>query len=98
MIVADSLARWHRLIGDEVLFLTGTDEHGLKVARSAEENGVSPKEWVDRSSQWFIRAWEALNISEDDFIRTTDERHLRSVERFVQTIYDRGFIYKGDYA
>ena len=98
MIVADALARWHRLVGDEVLFLTGTDEHGLKVARSAEEHGLSPKEWVDQSSKWFVRAWDELGISNDDFIRTTDERHRTSVATFVQAIYDNGYIYKGDYA
>ena len=98
MIVADALARWHRLIGDDVLFLTGTDEHGLKIARSAEEHGVSPKEWVDQASTWFLRAWADLGITQDDFIRTTDERHTTSVAKFVQTIFDNGFIYKGDYA
>jgi methionyl-tRNA synthetase len=98
MIVADALARWHRLIGDDVLFLTGLDEHGLKIARSAEEHGVSPKEWVDQASVWFLRAWADLGITQDDFIRTTDERHTTSVAKFVQAIFDNGFIYKGDYA
>jgi methionyl-tRNA synthetase len=98
MIVADALARWHRLVGDEVYFLTGTDEHGLKIARSAEAHGASPMEWVDESSTWFYKAWAELGVSQDDFIRTTDERHLESVAKFVQKIYDNGFIYKGEYA
>ena len=97
MIVADALARWHRLVGDDVRFLTGTDEHGLKIARSAEAHGVPPQAWVDEASTWFKKAWAELNISYDDFIRTTDERHLESVAKFVQKIYDNGFIYKGDY-
>jgi methionyl-tRNA synthetase len=98
MIVADAIARWHRLAGDAVYFLTGTDEHGLKIARSAEEHGVSPKDWVDESSTWFYKAWAELEISQDDFIRTTDARHIDSVGKFVQKIYDNGYIYKGDYA
>jgi methionyl-tRNA synthetase len=98
MIVADALSRWHRLIGDEVFFLTGTDEHGLKLARTAAEAGTTPQEWVDASSVWFRRAWSALQISNDDFIRTTEPRHLESVALFVQAIYDNGYIYKGEYA
>ena len=98
MIVSDALSRWHRLLGDEVFFLTGTDEHGLKLARTAAEAGKSPQDWVDASSVWFERAWASLEISNDDFIRTTEPRHLASVAQFVQTIYDNGYIYKGEYS
>lgn len=92
---ADALARWHRMIGDDVLFLTGTDEHGLKVAQAADEAGVSPKEWTDRTAQRFIDAWSGLDISNDDFIRTTEDRHHRTVRKFLSEIYDNGFIVPG---
>jgi len=94
---ADALARWHRLIGDETWFLTGTDEHGLKMARAAEQQGVTPIEWVDRMSRRYLEAWSALEISNDDFIRTTEERHTASVQRFMQAIYDNGYMHKGLY-
>ena len=96
-IVADALARWHRLEGEEVRYLTGTDEHGLKVLRSAEEHGVSPQEWTDRMSRRYEEAWAALGISNDDFIRTTEPRHHRTVQRFMQAIYDNGYLRKGVY-
>ncbi len=95
---ADALARWHRLAGDEVMFLTGTDEHGQKVAETAEENGVTPAEWTDRTSRRFLEAWESLNISYDDFIRTTEPRHADSVQKFLTAIYDNGYIYKDVYS
>lgn len=97
-VTADAFARWHRSIGDEVFFLTGTDEHGLKIARVAEEHQKSPKAWVDEASSWFGETWRSLEISNDDFIRTTEERHMRTVRRFMQAIYDNGYIYKGEYA
>src|SRR5580698_5622692 len=89
---ADALARWHRLIGDDVFFLTGTDEHGAKVAESAQEHGVSPQEWTDRTVERFQETWRALDISNDDFIRTTEARHHRAVQQFLQKIYDNGYI------
>ena len=95
---ADALARWHRLIGDDTLFLTGTDEHGAKVAETAEENGVDPQEWTDRTSARFLEAWENLEISNDDFIRTTEDRHRQTVQTFLQRIYDNGFIRKDTYS
>ena len=95
---ADALARWHRMLGDDTLFLTGTDEHGAKVAEAAEKNGVSPKEWTDRTSQRFQDAWAGLEISNDDFIRTTDERHHETVRHFLQKIYDNGYIVKDTYS
>ncbi|MGH9296110.1 MAG: class I tRNA ligase family protein, partial [Acidimicrobiales bacterium] len=96
-IVADALARWHRLGGDEVLFLTGTDEHGLKILRAAEANGLDPKEWTDQVSERYVRAWAQLDISNDDFVRTTEERHHETVKLFMQAIYDNGYLRKGTY-
>jgi len=89
---ADVLARWRRLHGDDVLFLTGTDEHGLKIQRAAEERGVTPKEWADTTSGRFRDAWALLDIANDDFIRTTEDRHRVSVQAFLQQVYDNGFI------
>ncbi len=96
-INADALARWHRLIGDEVFFLTGTDEHGLKIARSASEHNCSPKEWADQTSARFYDTWKLLNISHDDFIRTTEKRHHLAVKTFLESIRNRGYIYVGPY-
>jgi methionyl-tRNA synthetase len=96
-VVADALARWHRLLGDDTFFLTGTDEHGLKVQRAAEANGVTPREWADRTSERFRDAWKLLDITNDDFIRTSEERHHRSVRAFLQRVYDNGFIELGTY-
>ncbi len=96
-VTADALARWHRLIGDEVFFLTGTDEHGLNVLRRAEANGLAPQEQADRTSERFREAWKLLHVSNDDFIRTSEARHHRAVQAFLQTIYDRGDIELGSY-
>ena len=95
---ADALARWHRLLGDEVVFLTGTDEHGVKVAQAAEEHGVDPRTWTDQTSARFLEAWRNLDISNDDFIRTSEPRHHLAVQRFLQKIYDNGFIELGTYS
>lgn len=97
-VTADALARWHRLAGDDVWFLTGTDEHGLKVARSAEANGLTPLEQADRTSSRFAEAWESLDISYDDFIRTTEPRHHEAVKALMQAAYDNGFIESQTYA
>jgi methionyl-tRNA synthetase len=94
---ADALARWHRLIGDDVFFLTGTDEHGQKVARAAEEHGVTPTEWTDQLSPRFAAAWADLGISNDDFIRTTEPRHHRAVQAFLGQIHDNGWIVQDTY-
>jgi methionyl-tRNA synthetase len=96
-VAADVLARWRRLFGDDVLFLTGTDEHGLKIAQAAADNGISPKEMADRTSERFREAWKQLGISYDDFIRTTEPRHYEAVEQFLQVVYDNGFIELGTY-
>jgi len=97
-VTADALARWHRLAGDDVFFLTGTDEHGLKVQRSAEANGLSPIEQADRTSARFQEAWQALDISNDDFIRTTEARHHAAAAALLGTVYDNGWIELGTYA
>ena len=100
-IVADALARWHRLLGDEVHFLTGTDEHGLKIQQAAEAAGTTPQEFVDRIAPLFMAAWERLDISHDDFIRTTEERHKRGVAALLQKCWEAGDIeldtYRGLY-
>ena len=96
-VVADAIARWHRLVGDDTFFLTGTDEHGLKVQRAAEANGVTPLEWADRTSERFRDAWTLLDISNDDFIRTSEPRHHRSVQEILQRVYDNGHIELGTY-
>ena len=91
-IVADALARWHRLLGDNVHFLTGTDEHGQKVAQAAEAAGLSPQEFTDSIAPLYQQAWQQLNISNDDFIRTTEERHKIGVAELLQRCYDAGDI------
>ncbi len=96
-VAADALARWRRLWGDDVMFLTGTDEHGLKIQRAAEANGVTPLEWADCMSARFAETWALLDISNDDFIRTTEPRHSRAVGEFLQRVYDAGDIELGTY-
>lgn len=96
-IAADVLARYRRLVGDEVYFLTGTDEHGQKVERAARERGESPQSLADRVMARFKELWDRLQISHDDFIRTTEPRHKAAVAAFFQKIYDNGDIYLGDY-
>jgi methionyl-tRNA synthetase len=97
-VAADVLARWHRQAGDDTWLLTGTDEHGQKILRTAVANDTTPKAWADRL---VADAWQPLlktiNISNDDFIRTTDERHEYAVTVFLQKLYDDGFIYSGEY-
>ena len=101
-VTTDALARWHRLVGDDVNFLTGTDEHGLKVQRTAEANGTSPIEWADRTSARFRETWRLLDISNDDFIRTSEPRHHVAVQRILEACNARGDIelrtYEGLYS
>ena len=97
-IAADILARHRRQRGDETFFLTGTDEHGSNIARVAEEAGLEPNEFVDRNAAAFMEMTGRINVSNDFFIRTTDERHERLVQEFLQRIYDAGEIYEGVYA
>jgi methionyl-tRNA synthetase len=96
-IAADVMARWHRLLGHDVFFLTGTDEHGLKVQRSATTQGISPQELADRVMPRFRNLWTLLDISNDDFIRTTEPRHTRVVQEVFRRLLDAGDIYLGEY-
>jgi methionyl-tRNA synthetase len=96
-IIVDSIARFKRLKGLEVFFLTGTDEHGLKVKQASEANNLNPKEFVDRLVPQFKALWEKLNISYDDFIRTTEDRHKETVRKILGILYEKGDIYLGDY-
>ena len=96
-IVADTMARYHRLAGDAVRFLTGTDEHGDKIAQAAQAAGISPQAYADRISSAFRDAWRRLGISNDDFIRTTEPRHTKVVQAILQTLWDAGEIYLGKY-
>lgn len=97
-VAADVLSRWMRQSGIDTWFLTGTDEHGQKIMRTAMANGVSPKEWADRLVE---QAWKpllaTLNLANDDFIRTTEERHESAVTKFLSLLHDKGFIYQGEY-
>ena len=95
-IVADALARWHKLKGEDVFFLTGTDEHGQKITESAKEAGLPPKEFVDKISEKFRKAWDKLDIKYDRFIRTTDKDHEKFVQEFIKKIQKD--IYKGSYS
>ena len=97
-VAGDVLTRWHRQRGESVWFLTGTDEHGQKVMRTAEQNNVAPQAWVDRLVQEAWKPnWTALNIANDDFIRTTEARHTERVQKFLQSLKDAGHIYAGKY-
>lgn len=96
-IGADIIARFHRAKHEDVFFLTGTDEHGQKVAESAAKANLSPQEYCDSISPRFEEAWKNLNISNDFFIRTTDKRHEKTVQDFLQKIYDKGDVYKAKY-
>ncbi|MBO6203401.1 MAG: methionine--tRNA ligase [Selenomonas sp.] len=95
--IADSIARYHRLAGDDVFFLTGSDEHGQKIQQKAEEAGITPIEYTDKIVAGFQNLWKKLNISNDDFIRTTEKRHEKVVQEIFRRIYAKGDIYKGSY-
>lgn len=96
-VAADALARYKRLAGYDVMFLTGTDEHGQKIQRIAEDKGVAPIEYVDKIVDGIKDLWQTMNISYDRFIRTTDEYHVKSVQAIFQKLYDQGDIYKSEY-
>jgi len=96
-IAADVLARYYRQKEYDVFFLTGTDEHGAKVAESAKEADIDPQTFSDQNSELFKKSFQDLNISNDYFIRTTDKRHEESVKKFIQKLYDKGDIYEGEY-
>ena len=95
--IADAFARFNRLRGKDVFFLTGSDEHGLKIQRIAESRGMTPKEYVDGIVRSFQALWQRLNITYDDFLRTTDERHEKLVQKIFQILYEKGEIYKSSY-
>lgn len=96
-VAADALARFKRLTGYDVMFLTGTDEHGQKIERVAKAAGVEPKVYVDGIVQTIRDLWALMNVSNDDFIRTTDERHEKAVQGIFKKLYDQGDIYRGSY-
>ncbi len=96
-VAADAIARYRRMTGHDVRFLTGLDEHGQKIAQAAEEHGMDPQAWVDSIAPKFTGAWEMLGITNDDFIRTTEARHTRGVQAFWQKLHDDGWLYQGHY-
>ena len=96
-VLADVLARYHRAAGDDVWFLTGTDEHGQKVQKAAEKNGMTPIEQCDSTVVRFQELWKRLGITNDDFIRTTEDRHKKIVQAILQDLFDRDLIYKAEY-
>ncbi len=96
-VACDSIARYRRLQGKDVIFLTGTDEHGLKIEQKAAEKGVTPKEYVDEIVEIFKKLWKYMNVDYDRYIRTTDDYHIESVQKIFKELYDRGYIYKGTY-
>lgn len=96
-VACDSIARYRRLQGRDVMFLTGTDEHGLKIEQKAAEKGVTPKEYVDEVVKTFKKLWSFMNISYDRYIRTTDDFHVKAVQKIFKDLYDKGYIYKGEY-
>ncbi len=93
----DSIARYRRMQGYDVMFLTGTDEHGQKIEQKAAEAGVTPKQYVDEIVEIFKKLWSCMNINYDRYIRTTDDYHVESVQKIFKELYDRGYIYKGEY-
>lgn len=96
-VASDAIARYKRMQGYDVMFLTGTDEHGQKIEINAEKEGVTPKEYVDKIVAGFQDLWKLLNISNDRFIRTTDDYHVKAVQKIFKALYDKGEIYKGKY-
>ena len=96
-VMADAMARFKRLQGYDVMFLTGTDEHGQKIQLLAEEKGVTPQEYVDEVVAGIKDLWKTMEISYDDFIRTTEDRHVKRVQEMFMKLYEKGDIYKGEY-
>jgi methionyl-tRNA synthetase len=96
-IACDTIARRHRMLGDDTWFLTGTDEHGQKIERAAQAAGKTPQQFADEVSEAFRSSWERLGLSYDDFIRTTSDRHKQGVQALWRKIRDNGYIYKGTY-
>ena len=96
-VACDSIARYRRMQGYDVMFLTGTDEHGLKIEQKADEKGITPKQYVDEIVEIFKGLWSFMNISYDRYIRTTDDYHIETVQKIFKALYDKGYIYKGEY-
>ena len=96
-IICDVIARYKRIKGYDVSFMTGVDEHGQKIQEAAEKNGYTPQQWVDRMSLNFTTLWKKLNISNTDYLRTTQERHINSVKEIVKRVNEKGDIYRGEY-
>ncbi len=96
-VACDTIARFKRMEGYDVMFLTGTDEHGLKIEQKAKAAGVTPKEYVDPIVANFKRLWKVMDVSCDRFIRTTDPAHVKTVQAVFKKLYDKGYIYKGEY-
>lgn len=96
-IAADTVARYQRMNGCDVAFVTGLDEHGQKVAETAEKNGMTPQAWCDSLAPAFKEAWDMLDITYDDFVRTTEPRQARTVQKFWNDLYEKGYLYKGSY-
>ena len=97
-VACDSIARYKRMQGYDVMFLTGTDEHGQKIEEKARDKGITPKQYVDEIVEIFKRLWDYMNISYDRYIRTTDDYHVESVQKIFKALYDKGYIYKGEYS
>lgn len=97
-VACDSIARFKRMQGYDVMFLTGTDEHGLKIEQKAAEKGVTPKEFVDEIVEKFKALWKYMGIDYDRYIRTTDDYHVETVQKIFKALYDKGYIYKGEYS
>ena len=96
-VATDATARFARMDGRDVFFLTGMDEHGEKVAEAAAAHGMTPQEWCDSQVTQFTELWRDLDITNDDFIRTTQPRHVKGVQDFMQKLHDNGYLYKGTY-
>ncbi|MFR0950750.1 MAG: class I tRNA ligase family protein, partial [Ruminococcus callidus] len=96
-VACDSIARYRRMQGYDVIFLTGTDEHGLKIEQKAAAKGITPKEYVDEIVKTFKALWEKMHVSYDRYIRTTDDYHIETVQKIFKRLYDLGYIYKGEY-
>ncbi len=97
-VACDSIARYKRMQGYDVMFLTGTDEHGQKIEEKAKDKGITPKQYVDEIVEIFKKLWDYMNIDYDRYIRTTDDYHVESVQKIFKALYDKGYIYKGEYS
>ena len=96
-VIADAIARWHKQLGEDVYFLTGTDDHGQKIEKAAAAQDKKPKQFADDTVLFFQELLKKLNISNNDFIRTTESRHKKVCKQIWQAVLDKGLIYKGNY-